>query len=204
MTGVIPMPAFAVRAGLTCAAAVVLAAPLLAQAARRPDPSPPTPRFARDTLFQSAVIAHRVLQVRAEVDTAARRLTGRYSVYAVYPNRTRLVAARLIPASDAPSVAFISAGDPAVVVLSSYTGGTGRNAVANYHFKLVVAEAEQFRTFTIEPDSGATFASPDIKSFDRGPTGSFTLRFADGPMVRYRDGRLTLSTSAAAAAQTQR
>ncbi len=173
---------------------------LRAQASYRPDAAPRAPRFARDTLFQSAVIAHRVLQVRAELDAGsgrpgASRLTGRYTVHAVYPNRTRLIAARLVPAQDAPSVAFISAGDPAVVVLSSFTGG--RTAGANYSFKVVVAEAEQFRTFTLEPDSGAVFASPDIKGFDRGPTGSFTLRFADGPSVRYRDGRLTLSTSAA-------
>jgi hypothetical protein len=174
--------------------------PLLAQASYRPDAAPRAPRFARDTLFQSAVIAHRVLQVRAELDSAPRpggsRLTGRYTVHAVYPNRSRLIAARLLPAQDAPSVAFISAGDPAVVVLSSFTGG-GRSAGANYSFKIVVAEAEQFRTFTVEPDSSAAFASPDIKGFDRGPTGSFTLRFADGPSVRYRGGRLTLSTSAA-------
>jgi len=174
--------------------------PLLAQASYRPDATPRATRFTRDTLFQSAVIAHRVLQVRAELDSAPRpgaaRLTGRYAVYAVYPNRTRLIATRLTPAQDAPSVAFISAGDPAVFVLSSFTSG-GRNAGASYSFKIVVAEAEQFRTFTLEPDSGVAFSSPDIKGFDRGPAGSFTLRFADGPSVRYRDRRLTLSTSAA-------
>lgn len=177
---------------------------LAAQQAFRADQVPRSVRFARDSLFQATVIAHRVLHVRAELDTtpvAGRqvrpRLTGRYAVYDVRPNRTRLIASRNIAASDAPTIAFISHGDPAVVVLSSYTGGTGRGSVENYSFKLIVAEAEQFRAYTIEPDSGRTFASADIKGFDRGPTGSFTLRFADGPSLRYRGGRLTLTTSGA-------
>lgn len=195
------------RASLALAGTcLVFGGALMAQETFRPDAVPRSVRFTRDTLFESAVIAHRVLQVRAELDTAppapgsrgARpRLTGRYAVYAVYPNRTRLIAARTAPAGDAPSITFISHGDPAVVVLSSFTGGTGRSAVDNHSFKILVAEAEQFRAFTVEPDSGRTFGTPDIKSFDRGPTGSFTLRFADGPSVRYRDGRLSLSTSGA-------
>lgn len=195
------------RTSLALAGACLLLAARVSAQDIRTDQLPRSVTFAHDTLFQAMVVAHRVIQVRAEVEGAAPaggtraratpgRLTGRWAAYAVAGNnRTRLIAARQQPAADAPTIAFVSHGDPAVVVLTTYLGDVGRSRTPSYSFKVIIAEAEQFRAYTVVADSGQAYSGTDVKSFERGPSGSFNLRFTDGPSLRYRDRRLSLSTS---------
>lgn len=187
---------------LALAAALLAAAlPAAGQTPLRPDGAAREPRVGRDTLFQSVIVGHRVVQIRAELDTMAgrpgsltsARLTGRYAVY-LLGRRRRLVTTRLAPAEDGPSVVFVSNGSPSVLVLSSYTSRNVRTAATVYAFKVLVSEGEQFRTFTVASDTaaGRTLGSDDIKSFERGPAESFTLQFEDGLTLRYRDRRMTV------------
>jgi hypothetical protein len=157
----------------------------------RPDSIAVPPRLQNDTITQSLALEGRWFQVRAERDSRGTP-TGHYTVFSVWPDSNRFVTTYIDYAYDDPAVAFIADGLPAVVVLSSYTGGMGSQRIPNYTFKLLVADAHtsSVRAFTLDPGDG-TFWSNHVVSFSRLVHGGFALRIEGGPVVRYERQVLT-------------
>src|SRR5690349_2974528 len=109
-----------------------------AQTTVRPDSIRVPPRFRNDTITQSLGLEGHWFQIRSELDSD-RTFTGHYTVYTVCPDSTRFITAYADYAYGDPAVAFIADG-PAVVLLSSYTGGMGSQRITNFTFKLLVAD----------------------------------------------------------------
>jgi hypothetical protein len=120
------------------------------------------------------------------------RATGRFTVFSIWPTAPRYVTSYMEPAYDWPHLAFIAEGRPAVVLLSSYTGGLGRDHLSNYDFKLLVLfDSDSAQAFSLVPPDSTAYETADVLAFSRTVAGGFTFQLADGNTFVYREGRLT-------------
>lgn len=171
----------------------------------RRDSVPRAQHFASDTVHQALTLARRVLELRAEqgpsthpiAGAAVARTTGRYAVYSTWPGSRRLLAVRTKLAYDAPSITFVSDGQPAVVVLSSYVGGLGLTGVPAYDIKVLIFDGSRVESYSVgsDPDTDSNpLSSAEVESFARVGRG-FKLRRTGGPQVRYDGTRLALDSA---------
>ena len=163
----------------------------------RDDPIRQPAHFANDSLYQSITLEHRIIEVRAELDTSMHLLgttrgSGRYVVNATWPAPSVLLAARLEPAYGPPAVSLVADGTPSVLMLCSYVGGLGATGLPAYSCMLLVLEGSRRQAFTIDDTTlSSALESSNIASFSRNGSG-FSLRFADGPSLRYDGQRLSV------------
>ena len=185
---------------LTCVSALLtgLCTVALGQTVVRPDSSSSVRTFHDDSITQSIVLERQWLVVRSEVDSAGRR-TGRYTVHRIWPGSDTTIASYTDDgAPDAPSIALVADGVPAIVVLSSYTGGFGRDGIPNYTFKVLILTDTLARAYTVGdygPES--PFGSGDVTSFSRSRANMFEFHLAGGPRIRYEHGALSWSVAPA-------
>lgn len=171
---------------LAPAALTALAVPLLAQAPIevRPDGAPTATPFGLERTVPAATVGGENLTVRYEARSNG-AFTGRYRVeLAGAP-----IATDSIPyPGGVPRVAFARSGQPSVVVVSVYTGGTGATAVPDYHLKLLVVAPEGVRAFTL-PHDELNMPSDSVLSLERRGR-AFVLTFWGGLRLSYDAGRL--------------
>jgi hypothetical protein len=124
---------------------------------------------------------------------AAQLTTGRYAV--VVDNQLVAAATSNELMLGAPSVAFVSTGEPSVLLLSTYTGGQGAAAIPGYYLKLVVLASSGVRAFTLDSETVGEVPSDRVLAISRPADGQFTLTIWGGLRLRYVAGRLEASTS---------
>lgn len=165
---------------------LVVAAPLLAQAPIevRPDGTPTVVQFALERAVPAVTVGGQNLTVRYEARPNG-AFTGRYRVE---------LAGAAVPTDSipypggGPRVAFARSGQPSVVVVSVYTGGTGATAVPDCHLKLLVVGLDGVRAFTVRHDE-LNMPSDSVLSIERHAP-AFVLTFWGGLKLSYDAGRL--------------
>ena len=161
----------------------------------RPD-VPPTsaPGYRRDTLVMRLETAYGRLDVIGERNPSdPGTLSGRY-----YLRLNRTVIAAVEEPSimrGAPGLAGYYAGDPTVIVLGTYTGGTGASAVPGYFLKVVCLRLDARGSVRVEAYSlgGNEEVTTDHFRAVRGPAdGQFTLA-SEEYTLSYIGGKLQVS-----------
>jgi len=162
--------------------------PLLAQTTRlNSDPRPVTVRFTRDSVSEVFKLQNSTVIVRAERGTNL-PTTGRYLVF----NNEHPVAAAIDEelTLGGPSLAFVSEGEPAVAILSTYTGGTG---IAAYYLKVLVFSKGEVAAFTLNSANIGVIPSNVVLTWSRPTPGQFQAEFWGGLKIRLADTALEVT-----------
>lgn len=164
---------------------------LLGQAERLPpDAASNHSPFQRDSASAAIPVANRLLTVRAERGSGV-STTGRYMVF--LDNQPLAAATSEELYVGAPSVTFISAGEPSVVLLSTYTGGQGASAVPGYYLKLVVLSETGAQAFTLDSKSVGEIPFDHVVSITRPSDGQFQLSLWGGMRLTYANRQLDVT-----------
>lgn len=167
------------------------AVPLISQAVvgqtktLAPDPPPAASAVRGDSLAAVVPVGTRLLTVKAERGSRA-PTTGRYVVLLGGRPFAAATAPELI--LGAPTVAFLSTGDPDIVLLSTYTGGQG---IPGFYLKvLVLGDEGTAQAFSLSSASVGEIPSDRVLSIERPAAGQFQLSLWGGLVLTYTKGQL--------------